>query len=559
MLAAIIFILYVPSLFGGFVLDDHRCLRLLGEYHRGERQSLDVYRFLFGGQANREAREAGWYAWWLGDDVRYRHLRPAAEWALYGEYLLFGDRAIGFRLVGLGLYMLGVRLVLALFRLIGSDEALARWAALLFAVAACHAVPVVFVSNHCDLIALAFGAGSMLAAGCFVRDGGAAKLLGAVVLFAVGLFSKEAVLPMAILPACFWLVFRGRAGAGRRAWSAIIALAACGLAWLTCYILSDSGSNAVLMLDPIHAPLEYLAALPGRAIVLLSTWIIPFNPFLFLLRHEWSRGLYTYGAVGACCLLLLAAMYWRHHRRQQGIVPMALWALPFLPLLACTVPDDRVMMLPSIGLAFLGAAWMTRPRADGSRRLRVVPLALFVVLQLLTVLAAMGLVQFMESEAQEHLKVMLAGLGRPARAGDHLFCLNGARNFQTLFAQDRLLRLSNIGDLRASMLSDIPGPRVRVVDDHTIRLEAEQSPFFSSFAGQMGTSRTTSRRVGDTFSAGEFEGRIAEVRDGQVWAVELRFHQPITSDSYRFYWSDAIGPPLLFDVRSQEYRSVSAK
>jgi hypothetical protein len=579
-LAALVFALYCPSLFGGFILDDHRCLRLLGEYHRGERQSLDVYRFLFGGPSNREARQEGWYPWWLSDDVRYRHLRPVSERVLYGEYLLFGDRAIGFRLVGIALYALGAWLVFGLFRMIGGDEVLARWGALLFAVAACHTVPVVFVSNHCDLIALVTGVGAILAVGCFIRDGGAGKLLAGAVLFAVGLLAKEAVLAMAVLPACLWLVFRERRGAGRRTMAALALLGVCGVAWLVYYASSGSGSNALPMLDPIHAPRQYLAALPGRAIVLLSSWVMPFNPFLFFLHHDWGRWLYAYGAAGACCLLLLARMFWRHHRAQRGVSAMALWVLPFLPLLVCTPPDDRVMMLPSIGLAFLGAAWMTRPRAGSNKaatgreqgtdrtagprshpdvpldgpdrligasaaKLRRLPFFVFVVMQIASVLAATGLVQFMEDEAQRHEKLMLDGFGRPVKPGDHLFYLNSARNFETLFAQDRLWHVRGNGDVKACVLSDIPEPKVRVIDDHTIRLESDKVPFFTSFAGQMGTSQSTVRRVGDVAQAGEFEGRIVDAGEGRVRAVELRFRKPVKSDSYRFYWSNPDGPPHL--------------
>jgi hypothetical protein len=224
---------------------------------------------------------------------------------------------------------------------------------------------------------------------------------------------------------------------------------------------------------------------------------------------------------------------------------MALWTLPFLPLLVCTPPDDRVMMLPSIGLAFLGAAWMTRARADGSRRLRLLPLGLFGVVQVLTVLAATGFVQFMELEAQRHLKLMVDGFGRAPQPGDHLFYLNSARNFETLFAQDRLVRLRGNGDVRAGVLSDIPEPGVRMIDDFTIRLETDRIPFFSSFAGQMGTSRAGQRRVGDLVEADEFEGRVVDVSDGRVRAVELRFRKPVKSDSYRFYWGDPNGPPVL--------------
>lgn len=588
-LTVLVFALYLPSLFGGFLLDDHRCLRLLGEYRRGERVSLDGYRFIFGGEANQTARKAGWYPWWISDDLRYLHMRPVSEWFLYGEYTLFGERVIAFRLVGLALYAIGVGVVLRIFRLISGNEMVARWAAMLFAVCAGHAIPVVFVSNHCDLIALVLAAGAALAVGRFIRDGPISGLVVGVALFGLGLGAKEATLPVVASAVCFWLAFRGRQGVALRAVVCGSLMAAVALAWLGHYASHGYGSNALPMLDPLRAPAEYLLALPGRAILLLTTWVIPVNPFMFLLHRDWGWLRYVHGAAGGAILVILGCMYWRHHRRQPGVIAMALWPLPFLPLLACTVPDDRVMVLPSIGLAFLGAAWMTRPRAAASSKaatvgerlplpprgsllfsgrsghnldaacshgpdgehvaagggLRKLPFLLFAVLQAMTVLAATGLVQFMETEAQRHLKIMVEGFGREVRDGDHLFILNNARDFETLFAQDRLWSVRGRTDVRLSVLSDIVAPTVRILDSHTLRLESDGAPFFSSFVGMMGTSRTRPRDEGDAFDAGEFTGRIAAVEAGQVRAVELRFRRPLTSDSYRFYWSSPTAPPVL--------------
>ncbi|MFH1419515.1 MAG: hypothetical protein ABII12_14665 [Planctomycetota bacterium] len=546
LLVGLVFLLYLPFMFGDFALDDHRCVRVLRGYSAGERESLGIYRFVRGGPANAAAREAGWYPWWLADGLRYMHLRPVTEWVLYGEYRVFGEWPGGFRLVGIALYAVAVRLVLAIFRSVGGDERLARWSALIFALAAGHAIPVVFISAQCDLLALVFAAGAVLAGGRFIQCGGAGRLVLAAMLFVPALFSKEAALPAAVMPLCFWVSARRQPGVNRRAMVCTGMLVLCGLLWLAYYSRGGYGSNAALILDPLRAPLDYLATAPWRAVLLLSTWIIPASPFVFRLHPGWLSGLYVYGAIGGAILVLLARMYWRHHRHQRGVAGMALCVLPFLPLLVCTIPDDRVMALPSIGLAFLAGAWMTRQRADGSHRLRRVPLFLFVVLQTAAAVTASGLMWFMENEAQRHLRVMVDSFGREARQGDHIFFLNTTRNFEALFVQDRLNHVTNDEPVAASILTDIVEPTVRVVDGHTLRLESIGEPFLSSFVGQMGSTRSGVRRAGDVVVLEEFEASIVRVEDGRVRAIEFRFKQPLLSDSYRFYWSSPTAPPVLY-------------
>lgn len=580
-LVAVVVVFYAPSLFTDFMLDDHRMLRVLRDYRDGQRDSPMVYDFLAGDARNAVEREAGLYPWWMADGLKYRHLRPTASWMLYGEYRLFGERAMGFRAVGVALYAIGVVLMLRVFRLVSGDERVARWAALVFALAASHVIPVVFISAHCDLIALVAAGGVLTLTGEFVRRGGAGRLVGAAVLLLIGLGAKEAMLPVTIAPALWWLTLRRRTGASseltRRTRIATALMLAIGITWLAYYTRGGYGSNTLAMMDPLRHSREYLAALPSRAVLLLGTWLVPLNPFLLEIIEGGRRWLTPLMWFDLAALLVVAALFLRRWRRVPGVGVMAVWPVMFLPILACTPPDDRVMILPSIGLAYLSAVWLTgrhgtvkqngsaasmqassellvgdgdaQPVRD-SRLLRT-PLVLFIGLQLLTGAVNIAAAPFTEWEAQRNLRVMAdalnsdrasSGPAEPARQNQPwIIVLNARRMVEPLFMQDRFHRV--IGPGRVAVLCDVGDPKVTRVDGFTLRIEATNTPLLTTYLGRMGTPRGRSRQLGDVLGAGEYEARVVAVRDGEVQAVEIRFREPLDSEKYRFWWSEPAGPP----------------
>ena len=543
-LVGLVILLYGRSLGWGFLLDDHRQQRLLKEYDEGRRDSLDLYHFLVSDEGNRQAREAGWYPWWMGDDLRFRHWRPVSERFLYAQYKVFGDGPLGYRLVGLALYAGGVCLVLALFRCISGDERLARWAALVFAMMASHAVPVVFVSAQSDVLALVLAGGAMLLAARFVGSGGGVcRLIVSAALYALSLGSKEACLPMAVLPLCFALALRSRPGAWRRALGSSAMLSAVGLVWFVFYVQGEYGANSLLMLDPVHAPWDYLAALPGRALALLSSLVIPLNPFVFYLRPRGTPWLYVYCAAGTIGLILILCATLRRGRRSRGVVPMALWVVPFIPLLACTVPDDRVMVLPGIGFAFLIGAWMTGARGGEPIRLRRIPILLFLVVQACGVLGVTQVMRFIETDTKEAMGAAIAGFERELAPGDCVFFLNATRDWRVLFAQLGLESVSDVPDVSVGFLSDAENPAVTRVGRNTVRIRAEDEGLFTGFLGAMAVSRDRPKQVGDAFRAGAFAGRITAMSGDVVREVEIDFDKPLEADCYRFYGLNRSGEP----------------
>src|SRR5262249_31501434 len=137
------------------------------------------------------------------DDFRFTYFRPVTQAVLRAEYALFGGRALGYRLVGLALYCLGVWLVMALYRQWTGDETIARWAAVAFTVASSNAIPATFIAAQCDLLAMIGSVAAVLCASHFIRTGRIAWLALAVPIFAAGLLSKEAGIPASVLPMCF--------------------------------------------------------------------------------------------------------------------------------------------------------------------------------------------------------------------------------------------------------------------------------------------------------------------------------------------------------------------
>ncbi len=542
-LAAVVAVLYVPSLFLPFIVDDFRAVRQFRDYHEGRIKQLHLYEFVRDATQVAAERDAWIYPWWIADNLRFRFFRPVAERSLYLDYLLFREHAIGYRAMSIAIYIIGVWIVLGLFRTL-ADERRARWAAMIFAIAGGHAIPIIFPSARCDLCALVAGMFAVWMVARYLLDGGSLRLLLAVLAYLVGLGSKEVVLGMVLAPPLmFWALSSRRPGDPafrRRGAAATIAFGLVAAAFLAYYATGSYASNGAMMLDPLRATRDYLARMPGRSMLLLVSWVIQINPFLLYSHEQQAIAKYWLILAGIPALALFVWAVFRNRWHDRSLQAMAVWSLVFLPVLTCTPADDRVMTIPSVGLAFLTAAWMTR-RKDGP----LVRLAvwLFIGIPVVYTLATTAALALLEWKANHQIAAAVASFGRPVGRDDTIFFLNAPQPNDVLWTQDRAE--SSFGPQRpgVAVLTDINDPIVERTGPNTLKLTTAGEAFLSSFVGRMGRVRDTQLAQGSRLDVGEYGVTPTVVKNGRVTELSIDFRRPIDSDHYRFFSLSVFGGP----------------
>jgi len=318
-----------------------------------------------------------WLAWFgrdfywgspMGDPTLYR---PLTVWSFLVHLRTTGLTPGPFLLGNVLLHAAASLLVLAL-----GDRLVARPAgllgALLFAVHPIHTEAVAWVMGRSELLAAVFALGACLL-GLRARDCDArrpwAAAGGAVAAYAAALGAKEHV---ALLPLWFgltWLVERPRrAGRVTAAMGVASLFVLAGFLALRAHALvREDGRPALGLFNPaadVPAPRRWLTALAVIARYAgLLVWPGPLSHDHGFAETVASTGLGLQEAVGLAVVVGLAAVTGLAARWQPGLalalalVPVSFVLVSNLPFPIGTVMAERLLYLPSAGLA-LAAGWL---------------------------------------------------------------------------------------------------------------------------------------------------------------------------------------------------------
>jgi hypothetical protein len=535
---ALALIVHLPTLWAPLMLDDHAQRAMVeGRYPLYSGSPFDLYDFI--SDANRaELLERGIIPWWTQPGLVVRFFRPLSSALVWLDHLLLGRAAIAQHAHSLLWWALGSFAVHALLR-----RSLPRRAALIgtaiFALAPCHAVPIVWIANREVLLSTALGALALIVYSRWREEGRWRDALLALFLFAVAMSAGEYTLCFGGYVLAIECV-RRRDGVVRRVLSlACFALPA--IAYFAAHRLLAYGAHGSgFYRDPLHDFGAYASGAPRRLAVLLGV------AWLGLDDTTWSTAsLWLVGALVASAALALAIPLARTIRGLDAEArPRARWLLLgsflSLPPVLAVEPFARVLPIAMIGVSALVALVVDRawfPPAPDPRR-GVAELAGLVAMWL-------GFAHIVRAPLDTWLAIRAASASASEfaakmesvrdRAGQHstVVVVRAGSGLATLFAPLMLgeatperWRVLSVGAGRALLLR---------TGERSLELVASPLPLFPMGPRDLFRDFDGSLKAGDQVELGGMRAKVLQL-DDQSMPRRLRFDFDTDLESPSILW-----------------------
>lgn len=384
--AMLAFLLTLPSLRAGWVVDDHfHRMVMTGSAQYGELLPpwWNMFRFFDGNpERMRRAMDLGFLPWWTYPHAKAAFFRPFTALTHRVDYWLWPSHPVWMHAQSVLWYAVAVAAIACVYRRLLPAAGLAATAAVLYAVNDAHGMVVGFLANRNTLIALTFAALTLIAHDRWRRERRPASAAMAAAALLLSLLAKEAGVAVCGYLAAYalWL---DRVRWQRRLLS-LAPYVAVVLAWRAGWAAFGSGVEHVGgYVDPLVEPVRYAAAvLHNLPLMLLGQWALPPAETSFLLKPFLGEGfaLWHWRAAVAACVLL-ALVLWPLLRQSRSArfwaTGMMLSALPACAAFAA----DRLMMFAGIGAyallaQFLAAAFRRGEGRPAGRASRAVYVAL---------------------------------------------------------------------------------------------------------------------------------------------------------------------------------------
>lgn len=345
-----------PALFAGFMGDDfiHQAL-----FKPGLPISLPDDASLFGlfsfmdadPGRNKELMNLGLLPWWTFPEMKYAFWRPLSELSHGLDYLLWPGNAVMMHAHSILWYFALCYLVYRLYRYfyqsLPSYLLLTGFA--LYLLDSSHGFALSWIANRNGLIAATFGMASIL---CYVKshDQNILSLkLASIGLLGLALFSAEIGISTVGYFGAYAL-FIDKRNTIRSCLSVLPHILLVILWWILYKSLDFGAANAVgYYLDPVAAPLDFLATLAQRIVVLFgSQWgLIPAEVYGFSGTYKLLANVLVVIAsvVVLLVIMILAPLLARSKRARFWLVGALFSALP----VCAALPHDRLLLFIGVG------------------------------------------------------------------------------------------------------------------------------------------------------------------------------------------------------------------
>lgn len=350
--------LTLPSLWNGFLLDDHthRSI-LLSDTPMSVRFMSALNLFCFVSEENswrsQAGKKLGIFPWWYPDDSKVCFFRPLTSITHWLDYQFWPHTSTLMHLQSLTWFGMLVFLVSFLYRRILGVKWVAGLAALFFAVDPAHGIPVGWLANRNALIACVFGVLCLIVHDQWKQKGWRFGFLLGPLCFALALLSAEAGIAIGAYLLSYTLFLEQ--GSIRKRLIGLIPYVLVFLPWAVTYVLLDCGArNMPIYTDPLNEPHLYLKAIFLRApIYLLGQWTLPVG-----FHHiNWPSIIHRAGLIFSALLVFILIPLIRKDRTARfWTLGMLLSLLPICAVIPA--PAGRNLLFVGLGAMGLLAQWI---------------------------------------------------------------------------------------------------------------------------------------------------------------------------------------------------------
>jgi len=469
-------LLTAPSVLTGLSADDH--IHRLWVQKGG--LCTDLFTFASGDpEVMRWQKSAGALPFWADDEMKISFFRPLASLSHCLDYRWFDGLPVLFHLENLAWFALAITTGFAFYRRTLGLPFAAGLATLFFAVDEGNGKVAGWIANRNLLMATSFGLLTLVLHDRARREGSRKSAFGAVLAFGIALLSGEAAIAtLAYLVSYALFLDEGSWKARLRS---LLPHALLLVPWQLAYrYLGHGQKGSAFYTNPLSDPLTFASNVVERAPILLLSLLGGPQTDPYPLAGQDERQRWWLLAVG---VLVVAALFVAPlvRRSRQARFFAAGLVLAVLP--ACgTFPNDRVLMLASVGGMGLLASFVASAFADGLRlpRLLAQPLAGGLVLVHGIVAPVLQPLRSIDAARIEgDIGEVSRSLFHEAKPGDAVIALNAGENMFTCTFANVLARELGYGQgVQAQCLSATAGPvSVVRIDPRRLVVRAEEGFF----------------------------------------------------------------------------------
>ena len=559
-------VLISPALFAGFMGDDFIHVALfksgLPVSPPDDASLYGLFSFMDANpERNRELMGLGLLPWWTFPDMKYAFWRPLSELTHGLDAALWSGNAFLMHAHNIVWYLILCALVLELYRhfhhRLPSKLLFAGFA--LYLLDASHGFTVSWIANRNGLIAATFGLASIYA---YVKAHDENNLLlnvWSLICLALALLSAElGVSTIGYLGA--YALFIDKRNLIRSCLSVLPHILVVAVWWVTYKQLGFGAANAdAYYLDPVASPIEFLATLGQRLIVLFgSQWgLVPAEIYGFSGN---SNGLAITVLLIALAVVVITLLTIFPAIRQSNKARFWLFGALFSSLPVCAaLPHDRLLLFIGVGamgviLALIECGLsqrsddkLTTGLLAGTQGVRRLFLAGFYLFHLVISPLLLPLMAYSPKVWASQLDMTPAKLDKiPTPEHKQVALFNVPIGSSMALAIWRFNAGLPIPDA-IWPITNVPTPmEILRKDDHRL-IVTKEGGFVQDEEESVRAIDSQPFQVGDRIDLGELRIQVLEVENNRPMVIELLFNKSLRDRDLVF---------LVWDEEQEGYREI---